>query len=219
MGVGGKCGGLTRLIVDRDFVGVTIPCQSILPGSVSFYPNGALTSKLQPNHIWYRRVDLDGIGPERRYSAGETLLPGRYQIQLRPPADDLWMSSLADGQREREMQDGWFGTEAGNFLHWLITVRGGAPSLSGAVTQEKAAVPGAPVYIGKYDAQGNNRQQLWQLRADANGQYRLAGLTPGAYRVLSSFDFDTEDRYAMEKAPLLVLKEGDKTVHDLTINP
>ena len=51
--------------------------------------------------------------------------------------------------------------------------------------------------------------QLFNARADNQGNYKFAGLAPGRYRILSSFDFDTEDRFAMERAAILTLREGD----------
>lgn len=217
-GVGGKCAGLARLNVDRDFIGVTIPCQPIFRNTVSFSAPSSLGSRLRPNHIWYRRVDLDGISPEKQIGS-EPMLPGSYQFQLRPPSDDIWMTGLSDGQREHEMAEGWFSGEVGNYSSLRIDVKGAAPSLTGAVVLDKIPAIGAPVYIGEYDPSGNTRLQLWQLRSDTTGHYRLGGLHPGTYRVLSSFDFDTEDRYAMGKAPLITLKEGDKAVQDLTVEP
>jgi hypothetical protein len=147
------------------------------------------------------------------------MLPGSYQLQLRPPSDDIWMTGLSDGQREHDVEEGWFSAEFGNFTNLRVDVRGGAPSLTGAVVLDKTPAIGAPVYIGEYDPSGTTRLQLWQLRSDTTGHYRLSGLHPGTYRVLSSFDFDTEDRYAMVKAPLITLKEGGAAVQDLSVEP
>jgi hypothetical protein len=71
-------------------------------------------------------------------------------------------------------------------------------------------VAGAAVYVELFnpDVQ-EKRLQLWAIRADAKGNYDLPGLAPGRFRAVSSFDFDAEDPFMMEKAAEVTLKEGD----------
>jgi len=68
----------------------------------------------------------------------------------------------------------------------------------------------------------DTRQRLIDLRTtrtDLRGQYRFAGLAPGAYRLLSTFEYDKPDAQAMEAAGArtLTLSEGDDAAKDLDL--
>ena len=59
--------------------------------------------------------------------------------------------------------------------------------------------------------------QLWSARTDHTGKYLFSGLPPGRYRLLSTFGFDPEDRFAMKEAKEVRVREGDTAVVDLEL--
>ena len=49
------------------------------------------------------------------------------------------------------------------------------------------------------------------VRADVRGRYQFIGLPPGTYRVFSSFDYQSADEAAMDRAaPRTVAIEGGR---------
>lgn len=82
-------------------------------------------------------------------------------------------------------------------------------------------VAGAPVFLEGYDP--DSRMRVTELRmvyADAHGQYRFTGLSPGSYRVLSTFEFQAPDAASMEfaGAKLVKIEEGHDSAQDLDLS-
>jgi hypothetical protein len=79
-------------------------------------------------------------------------------------------------------------------------------------------VAGAAVYLELFDPMlPTPRIALFEGRSDAQGNYKFGGLAPAHYRVLSSFDFDPEDRFIMERAAVLTLREADNASQALEL--
>jgi hypothetical protein len=75
-----------------------------------------------------------------------------------------------------------------------VTVATGGGALHGVVKSEGQAVPSAPVFLEGWDP--NTRRRIGELRrvwTDASGSFRFGGLTPGTYRLLSTFDYNSPD--------------------------
>ena len=51
--------------------------------------------------------------------------------------------------------------------------------------------------------------QSWSGRADAQGNFVFQSLASGSYRLMSGFDIDEEDLATLNKAIVVILREGD----------
>jgi hypothetical protein len=75
-------------------------------------------------------------------------------------------------------------------------------------------VVGAPVFLESSDVEPLRRiAQTSVARTDMNGYYSFAGLAPGNYRLLSSFEYATVDATIMSRANTQSVKIED--AHDL----
>ena len=161
--------------------------------------------------VLIRRVDLDGTGPERTLKDRDTLAPGHWEVMAQPTAD-YYVTSIRStfGQEPVTRDDGWFGLDFGTYSDINIMLSSHPASISGVISTGGKPVSGAMVYLELYNPDLiEPRVQLFSARADNQGSYKFAGLAPGRYRILSSFDVDPEDRFAMERAAVLTLHEGD----------
>ena len=79
---------------------------------------------------------------------------------------------------------------------------------------------GAPVYLEAFDPTLNKRLvDLRKTLTGPRGEYRFAGLTPGSYRIVSSFEFDDPDERTMEavQASTIVLESAKDRAQDLDL--
>lgn len=153
----------------------------------------------------------------------ERLTPGPYEAEAVPADKGQYAESLiADGRLVFPQRDGRFLFDLSYRPTISVALKKGAPSISGTVLSEGKPVLGAAVFVELFDprlANGDQRLRLWSLRSDVSGKFALNGLMPGSYRVLSSFDFDPMDRYAMDRAKSVLLKAGDINVQELKMLP
>jgi hypothetical protein len=217
---GPRCGGYVRISAGRDMQGIRVACGPLdppivnwIPDNVRGYFDGRRLSLLM------RRVDLDGTGPERSLKPREGIPPGHWEFHAQVGAD-YYVKSISTQFSPRAESgaesDGWFGLDIGTSATIYVALSSKPASLSGVVTADGKPVVGAAVYLERFDPElPNPRVQLTDVRSDAQGNYKFSGLTPGRYRVLSSFDFDPEDRFAMERAPVLTLHEGENATQAL----
>jgi hypothetical protein len=128
------------------------------------------------------------------------------------PTAEYYVTSIRSNfaQEPVTRDDGWFGLDFGAYSDINVQLSSHPASMSGVISTGGKPVSGAMVYLELYNPDLiEPRVQLFNARADGQGSYKFAGLAPGRYRILSSFDFDTEDRFAMERAAILTLREGD----------
>jgi len=173
-----------------------------------------------------RRKDLDGGGEAevlKLENARASLGPGRWELAIVAPAKYYTAAFSGPGMpdSERGRADGWNEIVLRDFSPIIIKLSSHPASIHGRVTGSgQDPVPGAPVYLEAFDQ--DTRQRLIDLRTtrtDLRGQYRFAGLAPGAYRLLSTFEYDKPDAQAMEAAGArtLTLSEGDDAAKDLDL--
>jgi len=219
-GSGNRCGGYVRMFADHDMQGIRIACSPLDPAM------GSWTSDNSRGYfdnrqfaLMMRRVDLDGTGPARALKQREAIVPGHWEFRPQVGSDYYVKSVSAQFNGRTEGQnDGWFGLDLGNSSQIFVTLSSHPGSISGVVTTGGKAVAGAAVYLELFDPQlPNPRLQITEMRSDAQGNYKFSGLAPGRYRALSSFDFDPEDRFAMEKALVITLREGDNATQALEL--
>jgi hypothetical protein len=207
---GTECGGYVRMLAERDTAGVRIGCGPLRAPMVTWLIDKSARSRLR-FPILVRRVDLDGTGPERSFKDRDTLVPGHWEMMAQPTAD-YYVTSIRSnfGQEPVTRDDGWFGLDFGTYSDVTVFLSSHPASVSGVISTGGKPVSGAMVYLELYNPDRTEpRVQLFTARADHQGNYQFGGLAPGRYRILSSFDFDTEDRFGMEKAANLTLREGD----------
>ena len=207
---GPECGGYLRVAADRDTAGLRIACGPLRPFSATWLLN---SSGRSPSRfpLQVRRVDLDGTGPERTLKERDTLVAGHWELMAQTSAD-YYVASIRNrfAGEPFTRHDGWFGVEVGTYPDLTVDLSSHPASISGLISTAGKPVSGAAIYLELYDPEAAEpRIQLITGRADGQGNYKFAGLAPGRYRILSSFDFDPEDRFAMEKAANLTLREGD----------
>lgn len=207
---GRECGGYIRVLAERDTSGLRIGCGPLIAPFATFSVDKSRSRLRFP--ILVRRVDLDGTAPEHTLKDRDTLVPGHWEVLAQPTAD-YYVTSIRGnfGQEPVTRGDGWFGLDFGTFSSDINVQLSSHPaSVSGVISTGGKPVSGAVVYLELYNPDLiEPRIQLFTARADGQGSYKFAGLAPGRYRILSSFDFDTEDRFAMERAAILTLREGD----------
>ena len=213
---GVRCGGYARLAVEQYTQGIRIACGPLEPASASWtVDNGRGVRQSLP--LWMRRVDLDGTGPVQAFRR-VALTPGHWEFQAQAGGDYCVRSITAAGSQVETKGDGWFGVDIGTAAQILVALSSRPGTVSGTVTSGGKPVAGAAVYLELYDPEAAQpRLALFEGRCDAAGNYKFGGLAPGRYRVLSSFDFDPEDRLAMEKAAVLSVREGDGLAQGLEL--
>jgi hypothetical protein len=214
---GTACGGYSRITVDRDMEGLRIGCGPSRPP----YVNWVVDNSYPPQArfpLLARRVDLDGTGPAKTLGTRETLTPGHWEFFAQTSAQFYTTSIRGGGGSDRVMtkNDGWFGLDLGQYPNLQVNLSSRPAAIAGTITTGGKPVAGAAVYLEMYDPEANDaRIRLFTGRADGAGNYRFAGLAPGRYRILSSFDFDPEDRPLMQRAANLTLHEGEAVSQSL----
>ena len=156
-----------------------------------------------------RRRELSGSGPTTYLmldGQNQTKLhAGRWEVALAPNAS--WYVADFSAPRSRRTAD----TSAG-WNEILVDPKAGATAvqltlspdtstLHGVVSGAGVPVAGAPVHLEALNPQSGRRiRDLRTTRTDANGQYSFAGLAPGYYRVLATFDYQAPDTAQITRA-------------------
>jgi len=207
---GTECGGYVRMAVDRDTSGIRVGCGPLRIPFVSWLVDGSPRPQLR-FPVLVRRVDLDGTGPERTLQSRDRIAPGRWEV-MALPSPDYYVASIRSRFAEEPVTrgDGWFGMDFGTYSDLVVSLSSHPASVSGVISAGGKPVSGAAVYLELYSPDlADPRVRLFTGRADGQGSYKFAGLAPGHYRILSSFDFDAADPFGMERAANLTLREGD----------
>jgi protocatechuate 3,4-dioxygenase beta subunit len=175
-----------------------------------------------------RQKNLAGEGaPEsiRLTQAPLRLMPGRWELSLSPnPAYyAARFSGPGNEGMERGRSDGWNEIVlAGPGQETVKFVLSGTPATVHGVVSNASHDPvaGAPVFLEAYDPDSHRRLlDLRVTRTDIRGQYQFNGLAPGAWRVLSSFEFQMPDPAALDAANARLVKteEGRDLAIDLDL--
>jgi protocatechuate 3,4-dioxygenase beta subunit len=197
-------------------VNLTVPCMSSTFVAVAGRNGQAMdASQFQ---ILARRVDKAGareIQEIRIESRRALLLPGRWQIMLKTLLGyfvyDMQTSWLQQGRRR---SDGWNDvtiTNQGSIRFIVGTNPGGVHGLVSGIAHEPVA--GTPVFLEPIDSvSGKQAGDLRSAVADARGQYHFAGLAPGQYRILATFEYLSPDSEVMAASgkTLTVSEGGDR---------
>jgi hypothetical protein len=161
-----------------------------------------------------RRKDLSGDGaPETLRAQGPLKLqPGRWDLSVTSTASYYvaGFSGPRNEGMERGRADGWNeivlagpGQETVKFV--LSTL---PATVHGVVSNASHdPVPGVPVFLEAYDPESRKRlMDVRVTRTDTQGRYQFYGLAPGAWRMLSSFEFQMPDTAALDAANPRIVK-------------
>ena len=222
----GKLGTYQEISVDRD-TELSVHVTSWRETEFHMQDEKGNRVELGGAKITARRKDLDGGGrPEvlKLVNDRAALGPGRWEMSVVPPAGyyPLQLSGnygATDSQPGRA--DGWNEVNLRGFDSITIKLSSHPASIHGVVDGAgHDAAPGAPVYLEAFDKDSHKRvTELRTVRTDLRGQYRFSGLTPGLYRILSTFEYDKPDSDSMEAggARSVTLEEGSDTAQDLDL--
>ncbi len=171
-----------------------------------------------------RRKDLDGGGHAEvlKLNNGRAALgPGRWEMSVGPPAGYYAVTLIGGSGLAAGRADGWTEVVLRDFNAITIKLSTRPASIHGLVGGSgHDPAPGAPVYLETFDPETHKRlADLRATRTDLRGQYHFTGLAPGAYRILSTFEYEKPDVETMEAAGarLLTLAEATDTAQDLDL--
>jgi protocatechuate 3,4-dioxygenase beta subunit len=206
--------GWIRLLVDRDEDGVRLDMRPL--GAVNIMASDQDHNRIDVRSmtLFARRKDLDADGPVIPVADGRTLLaPGPWELAV-STVPTLYPLSVhpyptAEG-RSSGRADGWNSFRAGPYPAIQVTVSTHPAVLHGRVFfSANNPAPQVPVFLETLDTNPEEPPQVRTTRTDQNGIYRFAGLPPGRYLVVSSYDADPTSRAAIEAA-----HPQDVTLHD-----
>jgi hypothetical protein len=173
-----------------------------------------------------RRNDLAGPGPAEvlNLANDRILLPaGPWQFAVQPnPA--FYVSSFS-GPRvppPTELRpDGWNDYVVGEGSNTAkFTLSSNPGGLHGTVKSGGTPVVGAPVFLEPADLEPLRRvTDSLATRTDIQGNYYFTGLTPGSYRVLSTFEYLAVDSTIMSNAGAreFTIESGQSLQRDLDL--
>ena len=202
---GDSQGAVQRLSLARD-AQVTL----VLPQP----PIQVVVSGADSGELRVRRKDLAGAGPAFVVPlvGGRAILPrGHWELMLIPSAGFYVSGVSPRSANPWSRADCWNEVYPAGSPFVRFTVSSGASAIHGVVkdaggqlTSAGGAVSGVPVYLEPYDPQARRRVgDLRMVRTDMRGQYRFEGLAPGAYRILSTFEYLAPDAETMDAARAL----------------
>ena len=154
-----------------------------------------------------RRKDLAGTGVAEVLKLANnrvSLAPGPWQLAIRPNPS-FYVSGFSGPRYQRfgdQRVDGWNDIVVGGGPRGVtFNLSSNFGAVHGTVKSSGEPVMGAPVFLEPFDLEPSRRvTETFATRADIHGQYHFTGLTPGSYRVLSSFEYLMADSAAMSSA-------------------
>ncbi len=172
-----------------------------------------------------RRIDLAGIGPPESHKiSGRRRAARAWPVGIRcvPPVRLLRADYRGTRQKfgERERADAWHEITVEGYSSATFYLKPNAASVRGIVRSYGDPVPAAPIFLEPYDNARHERlYEISTVRADANGHYSFTNLAPGAYRILSTFDFraPSTDDFEAAGARIVMVDEGRETLLDLDL--
>ena len=199
-------GGYTDFRLDRNTANLNVLLSQIRETQFNF-PGAA-------GHIIGRRKDLAGVGPAQQLLLSPTnralLGPGRWELAAIPPPG-YYASAFYPAARGAR-PEGWNEILVPRAGQITVVLSGGVSALHGVVKQSGSLVSWAPVFLEEWDPVERTRLvDLRATRADVRGNYRFEGITPGAYRVLSTTEYAAPDVKAMDLAGAQSVDVGSHT--------
>jgi hypothetical protein len=223
-----KESGYIELFVDKATSNAAVKLQASPTVEFDIRRAGSSSQVNFPVTVTGRRQDLYDSGAEQQIPTPHaTLLPGHWEMSAQAGSDKYIESIVGnygeirrEGQPEKSVE--WFDVFiAARYAGRIrITVADKAAQISGGVTKEGKAVPGAPVFL--WPLAESARRSLKGYRmviADTEGKYRFEGLPPGDYRLLATYDYTEIDESALDEGAAITIhaEESQRTQADLTL--
>jgi hypothetical protein len=172
-----------------------------------------------------RRVDLAGPGDSEvlKLTNNRVQLPsGPWQFAVQPnPA--FYVSGFS-GPRVPppvdQRPDGWNDIVVGEASSVKFTLSSNPGALNGTVRSGGRPVVGAPVFLEPTDLEPLRRvTNVLATRTDIQGNYYFTGLTPGKYRILSTFEYTVVDSAILSnaRANQFEVEKGQNLQRDLDL--
>ena len=223
----GILGAYVPLALEHDMTGMRI---NLLPMASVFFDiqntQGGRVADTSTLKVQVRRIDLAGEGvveTMRLNNGAGALVQGRWQVMLAPSASYVATDFRGPkGERpEGSRADGWNEITVNNNCGVRFVLSDKPGSVNGLVTAgAHEAAGGAPVFLEAYDEVTHKRVvDLRSTRTDMRGKYSFAGLAPGTYRLVSTFEYQapaTGDIDAMNPRVFRV-EEGRDQQQDLDV--
>jgi hypothetical protein len=170
--------------------------------------------------IFVRRKDGPADASPQRVLCDQPapLAPGRWEFAAAAPAS-AYVASVANAERGTE---GYEFTLATGQDHQINVVFGSNPGgIHGRImTPDGQPAIGAPIFLYPLEDETRNRTGgLRSARAGQDGAFRLAGIPPGRYEVLSSFQVtdDPGSAWPAGRGTPLVVEEGSEKELELQL--
>ncbi len=223
----GPMGAYIPLVLERDMTGMRI---NVLPMAVVGFDfqntQGGRVMDISGIKVQYRRVDLAGEGPAetlRITNNAASLVQGRWQLMLAPSASYVATDFRGPrGERpEGSRADGWNEITVNNSCGVRVVVSDKPGGVHGVVTMgAHEPAGGVPVFLEAYDEITHKRVvDLRSTRTDMRGQYNFAGLAPGTYRLVSTFEYHSPQTVDIDSMSPRAFKadEGRDQQQDLEV--
>ncbi len=167
--------------------------------------------------VFVRRAGSGGAGTRARCGVRTLLGPGDWEIAVAPPLRYYIAAILdtASGEQARR-----FRLEPGEDISITVLVGTRPATVKGKVTIGGTAAVGAPVFLRAADADLAVRLGgLRTVRTGPEGEYSFAGLPPGRYEVICSYQVREEEpeTWPPGRATFVDVAEGEEVVQDLTV--
>ncbi len=169
--------------------------------------------------FFFRRSEIDDDNPYR-LACGQSadFPPGHWQVAAVPPAD-LYVAAILDTGSGNDVYE--LLLRPGESRELRIRLSASPATIEGKVeTRDGVDAVGAPVYLRAISIELQRRiGGVRQTRAASDGIYRIPGLPPGRYEVLSSYLIgDPEaDPWPAGYATVTELTEGERKTVDLEL--
>jgi len=171
------------------------------------------------------RQDLSDLEKDHPIEMHGTLAPGHWLMSAQVGATQ-YVESIAGSAALRDRHatqpsDAFEVLIGPGSTRVIVTISDRAGQWEGSVAgPDSKPVPGAPVFLWPVtEAARRSLGGAKQVLADASGYYQFAGLPPGDYRVMASFDLSEVDEEILDaaRAPITRLDAGQRMTADLPL--
>jgi hypothetical protein len=190
---------------------------------------GANASMEADVKLTVRRIDASEAGTSHVLTGRRmTMTPGAWEVRAQPPAGfyvDLVSTNVGGFARSRRRRE--ISADAFEILieprlsqQIRVSISDQPAQIAGQVLVDAKPSPGTPVFL--WPVAVSARRSLSgapETLSDIEGHFRFAGLPPGEYRVLASFDVSEMDEELAElsRSPVIHAKAGETAPIELSL--
>ena len=209
------------LTVDHDVGGLYLNPSSLPTAQFAFVDTAGRPVMMPEGSVMVRRKEpaTEGEAQDVKTYEAITLLPGRWEVALKPGATHCAVGFEPADSTGRP--DGWNGIllPQGSRTTVRFVLSLAPATISGTVKNANGeTVAGVPVFVEPYDLDPRKRiEPMRWVTTDAQGHYQISGLAAGVYRLLASFDYEMPEPAQMEaaNAKTIRVEDGGRATLDL----